>query len=380
MAVSIKVIRDAFVEAKRNYEDSNNVAAYTDFLTTYGDEALAKPFINSINEVLSNETKPKPPKVDVMSEILAEHDAVKPAETQVQQPVQNLHGLQPKVEENSTVNITQPKPKERAKPNTPGVYVTLPSKGRWYSGNLELSADGEIEVFPLKAKDELRLKSPDALFNGEALIGVLENVVPGIPNITEMPLADQNVIMCGAYLATYGNDYTLSITCPKCQSVKEYGVDLSRMLTQSKDYANEIIVSTSKYKFYLKPTTLITRNIISMNQFATNIQQAQVDEQSDVDKIKALTEIFETTLAQNFELITKMIDYIIDKESGEKITDKNQIVEIADNLTKRSYDKLFDSASKMNEAGVDASIKIACTDCSNEFESTVNLDPTSFFA
>ena len=75
-----------------------------------------------------------------------------------------------------------------------------------------------------------------------------------------------------------------------------------------------------------------------------------------------------------------MIDYIIDKESGEKITDKNQIVEIADNLTKRSYDKLFDSASKMNEAGVDASIKIACTDCSNEFESTVNLDPTSFFA
>ena len=277
MAVSIKVIRDAFVEAKRNYEDSNNVAAYTDFLTTYGDEALAKPFINSINEVLSNETKPKPPKVDVMSEILAEHDAVKPAETQVQQPVQNLHGLQPKVEE---------KPKERAKPNTPGIYVTLPSKGRWYSGNLELSADGEVEVFPLKAKDELRLKSPDALFNGEALVSVLENVVPGIPHITDMPLADQNVIMCGAYLATYGNDYTLSITCPKCQSVKEYGVDLNKMLTQSKDYANETIVSKSKYKIYLKPTNLMTRNMIAMNQFATNIQQAQVDEQSDVDKNK----------------------------------------------------------------------------------------------
>ena len=83
MAVSIKVIRDAFVEAKRNYEESNNVAAYTDFLTTYGDEALAKPFINSINEVLSNKTKPK---VDVMSEILAEHDADKSAETQVQEP------------------------------------------------------------------------------------------------------------------------------------------------------------------------------------------------------------------------------------------------------------------------------------------------------
>ena len=372
MAVSIKVIRDAYVQAKQNYEESNNIAAYTDFLTTYSDEALAKPFINSINEVLSNEVNPKPPKVDVMSEILAEHDADKT----VTSPV-----VQPKVEENPTVNIAQPKPKERDKPNTPGVFVSLPSKGRWYTGELELSADGEIEVFALKAKDEMRLKSPDALFNGEALIGVLENVIPGIPHIAEMPLADQNVIMCGAYLATYGNDYTLSITCPKCKSVKDYGVDLSRMLTQSKDYAKETLVSTNAYKIYLKPSDLTTRNIIAMNQFATNIEQAQIDEQqADVDKIKALTVIFETTLAQNFELIIKMIDYIIDKVSGEKITDANQIVDIAESLTKRSYDKLFESATKMNEAGIDSSMKVVCVDCKNEFESTVNLDPTSFFA
>ena len=206
MAVSIKVIRDDFVQAKQNYEESNNIAAYTDFLTTYSDETLAKPFINSINEVLSNETKPKPPKVDVMSEILAEHDSKKPVE--------------PKVEKNPTVKVAQPKRKDRVKPNTPGIYVSLPSKGRWYSGELEMSADGEIEVFPLRAKDELRLKSPDALFNGEALVSVLENIVPGIPNVIDMPVADQNVIMCGAYLATYGNDYTLSITCPKCSSIK----------------------------------------------------------------------------------------------------------------------------------------------------------------
>ena len=365
MAVSIKVIRDAFVEAKRNYEESNNVAAYTDFLTTYGDEALAKPFINSINEVLSNKTKPK---VDVMSEILAEHDADKSAETQVQEPVQNLHG-------------SQPKPKERSKPNTPGVYVSLPSKGKWYTGNLELSADGELEVFPLKARDELRLKSPDALFNGEALVSVLENVVPGIPNIIDMPLADQNTIMCGSYLVTYGNDYTLSITCPECKSVKEYGVDLDKMLTQSKDYLPENVISTTKYKIYLKPSNLKTRNIIAMNQFESNVQQAQLEtNNTDVDRIKALTAIYERTLTQNFELITSMIEYVIDKNSGEKITDFNKISEIADNLTKRSYDKLFECAATMNEAGVDSTINVACTDCKHEFASTVNLDPTSFFA
>jgi len=372
MAVSIKVIRDAFVDAKRNYEESNNIAAYTDFLTTYSDEALAKPFINSINEVLSNETNPKPPKGDVMSEILAEHDANKP----VASPVQ------PKVEEDPTVNIAQPKPKKRERPNTPGVYVSLPSKGKWYTGNLELSADGEVEVFALKAKDELRLKSPDALFNGEALISVLENVVPGIPHITEMPLADQNVIMCGAYLATYGNDYTLSITCPKCQSIKDYGVDLDKMLTKSKDYATENFVSTNNYKIYLKPANLKARNVIAMNQFETQITQSQIDqpEVTEVDKVKALTEVYEKTLLENFELIVTMIDYVVDKVSGEKITDKDQIREIADNMNKRSYDKLFDVSMKMNEAGVDTTMNVACQDCKNEFQTTVNLDPTSFFA
>jgi len=371
MAVSIKVIRDAFVEAKQNFEESNNIAAYTDFLTTYSDEALAKPFINSINEMLSNETKPKPPKGDVMSEILAEHDANKTIASQI---------VQPKVEENPTENIAQPKPKERVKPNTPGVYVSLPSKGRWYTGELELSADGEVEVFPLKAKDELRLKSPDALFNGEALVSVLENVVPGIPHITEMSLADQNVIMCGAYLATYGNDYTLTITCPKCQSIKDYGVDLDKMLTQSKDYAKDTIVTTTAYKIYLKPSNLTTRNVIAMNQFATNLEQTQVEDQADVDKIKALTVIYEKTLTQNFDIITNMIDYIIDKVSGKKLTGLDEIKDITDNLNKRVYDKLFDAAAKMNEAGIDTTMKVACADCKNEFESTVNLDPTSFFA
>ena len=75
-----------------------------------------------------------------------------------------------------------------------------------------------------------------------------------------------------------------------------------------------------------------------------------------------------------------MIEYVIDKNSGEKITDFNKISEIADNLTKRSYDKLFECAATMNEAGVDSTINVACTDCKHEFASTVNLDPTSFFA
>jgi hypothetical protein len=47
----------------------------------------------------------------------------------------------------------------------PGTYITLPSNGRFYKDKLTLSDSGELAIYPMTAKDELRLKNPDALFN-----------------------------------------------------------------------------------------------------------------------------------------------------------------------------------------------------------------------
>ena len=55
----------------------------------------------------------------------------------------------------------------------PKIYLRLPSKGKFYSpGSLVMTESGELPVYAMTAKDELLIKTPDALLNGEATVEV----------------------------------------------------------------------------------------------------------------------------------------------------------------------------------------------------------------
>ena len=64
---------------------------------------------------------------------------------------------------------------------TPKLYTGLPSGGKFYGDDvLEMPTSGEVPVFPMTAKDEIMLKNPDALLNGEAVASVLMCCIPAI--------------------------------------------------------------------------------------------------------------------------------------------------------------------------------------------------------
>ena len=75
-----------------------------------------------------------------------------------------------------------------------GMYVKLPSQGRFYSERPRMSADDEIEVFPMNAIDELHFQNPDGLLNNESLVKVLQRTVPGIKDANEIPKPDLDVL------------------------------------------------------------------------------------------------------------------------------------------------------------------------------------------
>ena len=46
----------------------------------------------------------------------------------------------------------------------PAIYLNLPSKGQyWPEGSIDYPATGDIPVYPMTVKDEITLKTPDAL-------------------------------------------------------------------------------------------------------------------------------------------------------------------------------------------------------------------------
>ena len=58
----------------------------------------------------------------------------------------------------------------------PAIYVSLPTKGN-FNPEIEQTIIDEVGVLPMTAIDEISLRNPDALLNGEAMISVIEKLL-----------------------------------------------------------------------------------------------------------------------------------------------------------------------------------------------------------
>ena len=67
----------------------------------------------------------------------------------------------------------------------PAIYLKLPSRGHFYPDNgIDLPVTGDIPVYPMTVRDELTLKTPDALMNGVGVINVIKSIRIEINEVT----------------------------------------------------------------------------------------------------------------------------------------------------------------------------------------------------
>jgi hypothetical protein len=101
----------------------------------------------------------------------------------------------------------------------PAIYLRLPSDGNfWPEGDLAMPQNRELPVLPMTAIDEITYRTPDALFNGQAVISVIESCIPNIKNAWSAPGLDVNAILIAIRIASYGHNMCISTTCTKCQN------------------------------------------------------------------------------------------------------------------------------------------------------------------
>ena len=78
----------------------------------------------------------------------------------------------------------------------PAIYIKLPSQGKYYSPDaLNPSITGEYPVYPMTAIDEITYRTPDAMFNGQATVNVIQSCVPDIKNAWQTPAMDMDTGM-----------------------------------------------------------------------------------------------------------------------------------------------------------------------------------------
>ena len=78
----------------------------------------------------------------------------------------------------------------------PAIYIKLPSQGQFYpEGALDMPPNGELPVYPMTAIDEITYRTPDALFNGNATVNVIQSCMPNIRDPWSIPAMDVDTIL-----------------------------------------------------------------------------------------------------------------------------------------------------------------------------------------
>ena len=210
----------------------------------------------------------------------------------------------------------------------PNMYVTLPSGGRFYKDKPKLSADNELAVYAMTARDELITKTPDALFNGEATVSLIKSCCPDIKEPNNMPVSDLLVILVGIRQASFGKDIDVDVKCPKCEHQNQLTLDASAMLSNTKSTtSDQECMIQDDIKVTCNPYTLADRTTLQVQQIKqqkmiASLADAKLDDNARQELFgKTFVEIAELTVA----LITNSISSV--NANGEVISDKEMIKE-----------------------------------------------------
>ena len=263
----------------------------------------------------------------------------------------------------------------------PAVYLRLPSDGQfWPQGSLEMPANKELPVLPMTAIDEITYRTPDALFNGQAVVNVIQSCIPNIRDAWSMPAVDTNAILVAIRIASYGHELELSTKCPSCETESEYGVDLRSVLdgVRPPEFSKPTVFGDLEINF--RPMDYKTQNDTNQVQFEQQqqIQAIQYSDITDDEKIAALNASLKKITELTIDALKWSIASI--RTPNALVTEPEYIQEFLTNCDSKIYNQIRDRIIALRQDSELKPLHIQCSNCQHEYKQELSLDQTSFFA
>jgi hypothetical protein len=263
----------------------------------------------------------------------------------------------------------------------PSIYIKLPSQGQNYpAGTISMPANGELPVYPMTAIDEITYRTPDALFNGQATVNVIQSCLPNIKDAWAVPSIDLDTILIAIRIASYGHDMDFATSCPACNDTSERTIDLRTMLDalRSPDYASHI--THGDLEIYFRPLSYKNLNDNSQLQFEQQklLQVIPDSAVSDADKMTALTRAFKQLTEITVRSLSISITMI--KTPQALVSEQPFIEEFLKNCDRELFNQIRDHVLQLREQSELQPLKLQCTACNNKYEQALTLDMASFFA
>jgi len=171
---------------------------------------------------------------------------------------------------------------------TPGMSITLPSNGVFYTDEVEFDNQKEVDIYPMTAGDEMILQNPDALLTGRALAKVIQSCVPQVKNVDALVAPDIDAIFLAIRTVTLGTDMEFNSTCPNCAQENSLTIDtnkiISSQITLNPPYIAEL---ENNLIAIVKPYTFANQMKAAIAAFKET-KKLQVD---DADNTENLTQV-----------------------------------------------------------------------------------------
>ena len=269
----------------------------------------------------------------------------------------------------------------------PKIYISLPSKGTyWPQGSIEIPENGELPVYAMTAKDEMRFKTPDALMNGQATVDVIQSCIPNIKNAWTMPVLDLDTLLIAVRIATYGEKLELSTTVPVSNEEKTFTLDMRTLLDQFMAVSYDNVITHSDLKITIRPITYMqfTKTAIKSFEEQRIFQTINDTEMDDNQKMGTFNDAFTKLTNLTIGTIKTSISQI---QVGDQIVvDENQISEFIDNADKEFYSAITDHIEaqkkkfEIKPMRVESSEEEQGQGVPKTYDVPISFDQSNFFA
>ena len=264
----------------------------------------------------------------------------------------------------------------------PEIYIKLPTSGRFNPEFSQTILD-EVGVMPMTAIDEITIKNPDALLNGEALLSVIKSCVPDIPDPNNMCNIDVEALYLAIQYATYGEELTHTHECKSCKEKSDFNIDINYVLNRFPDIDKIEPIQFDELTIHIRPPTVKSMSKLALIELEQKkiVQSFTVALEEDVKETEMARRFyagFKKIAEYNVDMLASAIQKIETPDGV--VDDYDTICEFLDNVPTKLVDKVNEKIKVVSHKPDDASkFEFTCPECEHKDEVVLEVNPVNFF-
>ena len=258
----------------------------------------------------------------------------------------------------------------------PKIYISLPSKGLYYPPGALKGDYNNMPIFAMTGIDEIMMKTPDALFNGESTVSVIESCCPYITDAGAMPSIDVDAVLAAIRIATFGEDMNIRHICVHCSAENDFDIKLIELI----DFYNTVKfnnkVQVGELGITIRPLRYRELTAFNIENFKLRKTLQQISKIEDPDE-----KMVENVFTQIADIQSSVLLNSIESVQAPDVTvnDPNFIAEWVANSERDLYESIKTALEKNKDTWTMNKKKGICSECHGENEFEVVLDQSNFF-